>query len=748
MQMVNWTRAYNKQNCSIEHIHILQVGLIRPVRMNVCLCFLSQKFLSFMGFCKEGLTMMKETNQKSTILIVDDSSVNLFLLEAQLKDEYNIISASHGNEAIEKANAKPKPDIILLDIVMPGMDGYDVCSQLKLDPETTAIPVIFITSEDEADKETYGLKLGASDYITRPFNIEIVKSRINIHLDLKKNREALETAILQLKEKETYLETIMSTIQNGVVISDPQTHHIIDVNPFFCHMVGVKRKELLGKDYRAYLGAGEVFDEKVSKINCYRDHSLLKTSGSEIIHTRRWFKTARLREKDILVQSLSDITDIKELLKTQDINIMQAKRIMRVIHGRSERNVALENNLNLFVNFYTCPCHKEGGDHLFVKSVASNANPSGKTFMSIKDQSGHEVGCILRSITTDLIHHAIIHNNPLLPVDQMITQLNKELCKSKAFSLEEFFTSINIVIDHQTSQLHFVSTGHPVFFLIRDKKVHIWGKPGDDGTNLPVPMPDCRYEKGTCSIKAGDCFILYTDGMLDIPLKSGNRALCINEVCDYLEKLLQDEHQCISEMMVPFFDWIAQKSNGLMEKSESSNSDTLFINNTGDDISVLWFEIESTDPDLEQKIYPKTVEAVDHFIQGLYNEVMKQCSIRKFQISGHMFRTALTEMMLNAWKHGNKKDPAKAITIKTRYANDFHLEVIDEGDGFDYSNLPDPTDPKNILKTSGRGIFMTRYAANEVFWQDNGRHITAVFQREFDPLTNEVANLNDIHLWQ
>ena len=692
--------------------------------------------------------MIKESNHKSTILIVDDSNINLFLLEEQLKDEYNLLSASNGNEAIEKANATPKPDIILLDIIMPGMDGYEVCSQLKLNPLTKAIPIIFITSEDEADKETYGLKLGASDYITRPFNIEIVKSRINIHLDLKKNREALEAAILQLKEKETYLETIMATIQNGVVISDPQTHHIIDVNPFFCHMVGTKRKELLGKDYRTYLGAGEILDANDAQTNCYRDHSLLKTSGSEIIHTRRWFKTARLREKDILVQSLSDITDIKELLKNQDINIMQAKRIMNVIQGRPERNVALNNNMNLFVNFYTCPCHKEGGDHLFVKSVPSNASPSGKTFLSIKDQSGHEVGCILRSITTDLIHHSIIHKNPQRPLDQMITQLNKEICKSKAFALEEFFTSLNIVIDHKTSELNFVSTGHPVFFLIRDKKVFILGKPGDDGTNLPVPMPDCQYEKGIHAIQPGDRFILYTDGMMDVPLKSIDNPLTVNEIRDQLERLAQNDHQFISEIMVEFIDWIAQKSNGLMKKPDSDRQEATFINNSGDDITVLWFEFESTDMAIEQKIYPTTYEEVDHFIQKFHNETMAQCESKNFGVSSHMFLTALTEMILNAWKHGNKQDSSKGITIRIRYANDIHLEVIDEGDGFDYLNIADPTEPNNILKTSGRGIFMTRYAANEVFWKDNGRHITAVFRREFDSLTNEVAYLNDIHLWK
>jgi len=692
--------------------------------------------------------MIQTSKHKSNILIVDDSNVNLFLLEAQLKDDYNIDSATHGQEAIAKANADPQPDIILLDIIMPDMDGYEVCSQLKLEPKTASIPIIFITSEDEADKETYGLQLGASDYITRPFNIEIVKSRVNIHLDLKKNQEALESAVLQLKEKETYLKTIMATIQNGLIISDPQTHQIIDVNPFFCHMVGANRKELLGKDYREYLGSGEIFDDNDSHEHCYRDHSLLKTSGCEIIHTRRWFKTARLRDKDLLVQSVSDITNIKELLKAQDINILQAKCIMNIINNQPERNVNLENNLNMFINFCTCPCHKEGGDHLFVKSVPSKANHSGKTFISIKDQSGHEVGCILRSITSDLIHHAIIHNDPLRPLDQMITRLNKDLLKSKAFSLEEFFTSVNIMIDHKTSTMHFVSTGHPVFFLIRDESVYTLGKPGDDGTNLPIPMPDCQYEQGVHSIQPGDRYILFTDGIMDVPMKSGGNALTQDDIRDQLEMHAQNGHQHISEIMMHFMDWIGQKSNGLFKKTLSDKSEPAFINQTGDDITLLWFEIESTDAALEQHIYAKNIQELDDFIEKFHNDIMVQCELKNFQVSSHMFRTALTEMILNAWKHGNKEDPTKKITTRVRYANDIHLEVIDEGDGFDYSNLPDPTTTENILKTSGRGIFITRYAADEVFWKDNGRHITAVFRRRFDPLTNEVAYQNDIHLWK
>jgi len=691
---------------------------------------------------------MPQQSSLPTVLIVDDSPVNLFLLEGQLKNDYNIITASNGPDAIKLALSENQPDIILLDVIMPEMDGFQVCSTLKKTPQTSGIPIIFITSVDEDARETHGLKLGAADYITRPFNIEIVRSRINNHIDLKKNRDALEHAISQLKEKERYLETIMSTIQNGVVVSDPDTCHILDVNPFFCDMVDAKRSDLLGKDFRDFLGCGEIHETETDKNNDYRDHSMFNTCDSDIIHTRRWFKTTQLGDKEVLVQSISDITNIKELLKQQDINIYQAKCIMEVIHNPPERNVNLRDDLNIFINYCAVSSLKEGGDHFFVKTISDADSHSKKTFMSIKDQSGHHVGCILRSITTDLIHNSIIHKNFRLPLDQMITRLNQEVSKTKVFTLEEYFTSINFMIDHETSQLHFVSCAHPPFFFIRGDKVSMLARPGHPGTNLPIPMPDYQFEKGEHTLLAGDKFIVFTDGMADVPIKSGKFSLTYDEMVNQLELILKKGHTSITDIMTQFIDWISLESKGLfVSRSESDDPRIKRINSTGDDITLIWFEVESTKQAIEKTFSPRSIQDLDRSLHQIIKEIITTCEKKGYGISAQMLRIALTEMILNAWKHGNKEEPDRPITVRVRYANDIHLEVIDEGDGFDYANVPDPTAPENILKTTGRGIYMIRYAASEVFWKDKGRHIIAVFQRKHDPSTSEVNHYNDIHLW-
>jgi putative two-component system response regulator len=137
--------------------------------------------------------------EKKTILVVDDTPDNLSLMSGLLKDDYKVKVANNGEKALKIAATAPQPDLILLDIMMPGMDGYEVCQLLKKNPATINIPVIFLTAKAEVEDEKKGLELGAVDYLTKPVSPPIVMARVKNHLALKSHADFL-------RDKNDYLE--------------------------------------------------------------------------------------------------------------------------------------------------------------------------------------------------------------------------------------------------------------------------------------------------------------------------------------------------------------------------------------------------------------------------------------------------------------------------------------------------------------------------------------------------------------
>ncbi|MDM8515310.1 response regulator [Desulfobacterales bacterium HSG16] len=161
---------------------------------------------------------MEEKLNRQRILIVDDTPKNIDVLGGILSN-YKRIVALNGEKALKKAMSDNPPDLILLDIMMPGMDGYEVCRRLKADPATKHIPVIFITAKSEMEDETKGLEMGAADYITKPISPSVVKARVKTHLSLKLAEEDLANQnILLEKEVGKYSKELLLT-RNAMIDS-------------------------------------------------------------------------------------------------------------------------------------------------------------------------------------------------------------------------------------------------------------------------------------------------------------------------------------------------------------------------------------------------------------------------------------------------------------------------------------------------------------------------------------------------
>jgi diguanylate cyclase (GGDEF)-like protein/PAS domain S-box-containing protein len=182
-------------------------------------------------------------NDRQTILIVDDMQTNIALLSELLIKTYDVKVAKNGAKAIE-ITKNGGIDLILLDIIMPEMDGFEVCRILKSDKNTHDIPIIFVTANQESAEEEMGFLLGAVDYITKPYKPTTVLSRVKTHLLLK-----IKNKILHEQNRE--LKKYISLVDKNVITSTTNLHgNIIYVSEAFCNISGYSKEELLGENHR------------------------------------------------------------------------------------------------------------------------------------------------------------------------------------------------------------------------------------------------------------------------------------------------------------------------------------------------------------------------------------------------------------------------------------------------------------------------------------------------------------------
>ena len=176
---------------------------------------------------------MPTSPEAPTILIVDDTPTNLDLLVEVLKSDYRTKVAISGERALELAVTGTPPDLILLDIMMPGLNGYEVCQRLKANPATRNIPVIFVTAMSEVDDETRGLELGGVDYVTKPISPPIVKARIKTHLAVSAQARALEHMITRLEAQAAELSELNRTLEQRVADGVTQLERLARMKRFF-----------------------------------------------------------------------------------------------------------------------------------------------------------------------------------------------------------------------------------------------------------------------------------------------------------------------------------------------------------------------------------------------------------------------------------------------------------------------------------------------------------------------------------
>lgn len=256
------------------------------------------------GWVHSGVKV-KQTETRQRVLIVDDEPANIKILGAMLKNDYRVIIATNGKEAIELARSAPPPNLILMDIVMPGMNGYDACESLKADEKTQDIPVILMSGGNEEDDEGKGLRLGAVDFMAKPFSAVAVKARIKTHLELKRYRDLFEKgAAVRRDGADAVFERHCRTVDRGrppdaadrrveekAAAAGRAKGELLakisaEIRKPMNDIVGMINRLLdtdLGKDQRAYAeGARTASDLLLSIVNDISDFAWMETEGLKL----------------------------------------------------------------------------------------------------------------------------------------------------------------------------------------------------------------------------------------------------------------------------------------------------------------------------------------------------------------------------------------------------------------------------------------------------------------------------------
>ena len=289
--------------------------------------------------------------------------------------------------------------------------------------------------------------------------------------------------------------------------------------------------------------------------------------------------------------------------------------------------------------------------------------------------------------------------------------------------------------------------------MIRDNKALLLPQPGQGKNHLPVPfLKEAAYASACFHLREKDQLLFYTDGLTEMSLRNLKSAMTADELRGHVQTLMDDFHGAegrtmpVSALTAALLELISALS-GETVLPEQGNSKP--VNTSSDDIILAGIEIETLDQSVTKTVYPKSAAAISGFVQEILTLIFDQKENTAFRHMKSRAFMILEEALINAWKHGNGMAPDKPVTIRFDSRNDFVFEITDQGQGFDYCNLPDPTSAENIRKDSGRCLFILRHFSDHVEWKGTGNHIL-ISLKKMKSLDNRVDMENPatcISIW-
>ena len=463
---------------------------------------------------------MDQNDQKKTVLLVDDAPANIQAVNSILKDIYKIRIATNGAKALELVKVAPSPDLVLLDVSMPGMDGYEVCTRLKADPETRDVPVIFLTGQTEIEDETHGFDVGAVDYIHKPFSPAVVKARVHTHLVLREKSELIEqknreneALLLQALQHGRESELIEQFGRGLLACSSSQLVASIAVNEgagLFGASAAAFEFVLEGGSHRSGPEGWEWSIPEPLRREALARAAWVRDPSSQIVVIPLVLEHTPVACFGLRGAAVSDtvLTAISSQLLMTLGRVLAAEKLL---HLAGEIQMGLlpkkfpafpsASDVDVFATIV--PALEVGGDFYHYFLLDSN-----HLCFVIGDVSDKGIPAALFMAMT-LTAFVVFAKEAGRTLPESIRLLNRYLCDNNPSQM--FVTLYAGIVDLRTGSLEYCDAGHEPPFVIRSG-----GKPEpiqkQGGMALGV---DARFlfQSATVHLNPGDTLFLYTDGV-------------------------------------------------------------------------------------------------------------------------------------------------------------------------------------------------------------------------------------------
>lgn len=445
-----------------------------------------------------------------TLLIVDDLAENLEILGELLRDSYSVRAANSGAAALRYAAMSPQPALILLDVMMPDMDGYDVLQRLRQDPATRDIPVIFLTALDDADDIARGLRLGAADYISKPIQPEVLLARVRNQLDARRARELLRNQndfleaevarrmaeLQQVQADSERTRALLNHQREQILVSAAEGIFGVDAqgvinfaNPAAAALLGYERQELVGRrtdDLLPAAGGARLSAYCVGGIDVRdEEEAFRRKDGSEL---SLQVSCTPIREDGQLVGSVVTLQDISE--RKRYLEQLERKSNYDDLTGLPNRNLLNDRLAHALER-----CRKEGGE---VAVLAMNLD----RFKSINDNLGRAAGDRVLRELTERFSGRVRKMDTLARIDGdefvLVAEAGEpDVAMKLVPPLKAALTQPFVLDDHE-------------FYLSGSIGIALFPKDGEDSETLLKHATVAMYR---AKAAGGDCFQYYTAEM-------------------------------------------------------------------------------------------------------------------------------------------------------------------------------------------------------------------------------------------